>query len=46
METVRLAKEATETVLLEDPELMLPKHKQMAKSVRKLFFEHSYVSQL
>lgn len=46
METVRLAKEATETVLSEDPELMLSENRQIAKAVGKLFSRHSYVSQL
>lgn len=46
METVRLAKEATETVLLEDPELILPQNRQISKAVEKLFSRHTYVSQL
>ena len=46
METVRLAKEATEQVLSEDSELELPKNKRLRKAVQKMFSEHSYVNQL
>lgn len=46
METVRLAKEAAEAVLDEDADLLLPKNKRILKSVKKMFAEHDYVSQL
>ena len=46
METVRLAKEAAEAILLEDAELILPQNKQIAQGVKKMFDRHSYVSQL
>ena len=46
METVRLAQEAAEAILLEDAELILPQNKQIAQGVKKMFDRHSYVSQL
>ncbi|MBO5408200.1 MAG: ATP-dependent DNA helicase RecG [Clostridia bacterium] len=46
METVRLAKEAAETVLSEDCDLVLPKNKKIRTSVEKMFSENEFVSQL
>ncbi len=46
METVRLAREAAEQLLCQDAELVLPEHKQIARSVKKLFSENEYTGQL
>ncbi len=46
METVRLAKKASEDLLNKDPDFLLPEHKRILDSVNRMFSEHRYVNQL
>ena len=46
METVRMAKEAAEMLLAEDPDFLFLQNKRILDSVNRMFSEHRYVSQL